>query len=96
MSTKPYDGPTITHQACETVPYRTGQPITRCWSKWTNGEITHNDTVVDYVTMRDGYTVGLFKHVNLGRDPDMRPPPGLKWIDTVAMRRQIDAEKPQG
>jgi hypothetical protein len=26
----------------------------------------------------------------------MRPPPGLKWIDTVAMRRQIDAEKPQG
>lgn len=55
---KPYDGPTITHQAFEYLPHtwQKLQTMKRCWSRWTDGKVTHSD---------------------------LRPPPGLNWIDTT-------------
>jgi len=79
---KPYTGPTVTHQAIETVPYRPNQPISRCWSKWTDGTITHSDSVTEWRDVR-GYMMASYVYVNIGRDPHLRPPPGLRWVDTI-------------
>jgi hypothetical protein len=78
---KPYTGPTITHQAVETVPYQPGRPLTRRWSKWTDGRVTHSDMI--YVDMGDGFMGSM--DVNVGLDLLMRPPADLRWIDTVAV-----------
>jgi hypothetical protein len=82
---RPSPDATITHQAVERVG-----DITRCWSRWTDGTITHDDTVYTYMDTPRGIFTGTM-HVNVGVDRGMWPPPGLKWVDTVALRREIDA-----
>lgn len=89
-----YTGPTITHQAIEHIPngYRPGETLTRCWSKWTDGSITHNDTINTYHQTPHGTLIGTM-FVNIGRDRDMRPPPGLKWVSTAEIRAALDSAK---
>lgn len=63
---------TITHQAIENLA---GRRVTRCWSRWTDGSVTHSDSEHDRRT-------GVY-FVNIGTDRDMLPPAG---VDTVAIR----------
>jgi hypothetical protein len=81
---------TITHQAIEYVRWYE-RDVTRCWSRWTDGTITHDDTVNTYIDTPHGTLIGTM-HINIGMGRDMRPPAGLRWIDTVAFRRDLDAE----
>ncbi len=60
--------------------------MTRCWSKWTDGSVTHSDSVVEYHEIR-GHMMGSTSFVNIGAEPNMRPPLGLAWVDTRAIRR---------
>lgn len=81
---KPYDGPTITHQAFEYLPHpwQKLQTMKRCWSRWTDGKVTHSDSENTYQPTPHGPLIGG-NYINLRRDPDLRPPPGLNWIDTT-------------
>lgn len=74
----------ITHQAIEYLPYRPGQPLTRAWSKWDDGRITHSDSVSTCHETPHGTMFGTM-FVNIGADRDMPPPSGLKWIDTCEL-----------
>lgn len=76
----PSKGATITHQAIEYVG-----PITRTWSRWTDGTEDHCDST--YIA-RDGTLVPVY--VNLGADRGMRPPLGLRWVDTRFVAMAVD------
>lgn len=76
---------TITQQADETLPYRPGCPLIRTWSRWTDGSVMHSDNVTTTHTGADGLTTLRTTPVNLGRDEGLRPPPGLRWVDTAAL-----------
>ena len=86
-----YTGPTITHQAIETLPhpYKPHEKMTRCWSKWTDGAVTHTDTVNTYHTTPDGFTLIGVMPINIGLDRDLAPPDGLKWIDTREIAEEM-------
>jgi hypothetical protein len=91
---EPYTGPTITHQGIEYI----GE-VTRCWSRWTDGRVTHQDTRTVWREVRLGDRVmqmPTYEFVGIGMDERLRPPPGLKWIDTVAVRREIEAGRAGG
>lgn len=86
-----YTGPKITHQAVEYLPGT--QTITRCWSKWEDGRITHQDSRSVPRQTADGFTVYWTEFVNIGRDEDLRPPAGLKWIDTRALAAEMASRR---
>lgn len=81
---KPYTGPTITHQAFEHLPHpwKKDEIMTRHWSKWTDGKVTHADSESTYHPTPQGTLIGS-NYINLGRDLDLRTPPCLNWIDTT-------------
>lgn len=89
MSTKPHA--TITHQACEMLYCMPGRPMTRYWSRWTDGSVTHNDSVSATYETADGWTMHGSMGVNIGMDRDLMPPAHLQWIDTVAVRAELVA-----
>jgi hypothetical protein len=75
---------TITHQTCV---YPAGRPVTICYSRWTDGSVTVSETIY----------VGGYAHQWL-MSPCATWPADLKWVDTVALRAEIDAKfpKPEG
>ena len=76
----------ITHQACQHVPYGYfGQPVSRCWSRWSDGAVTHSDSIAEPFRMPHGMMF-MTREVNIGCDEDMLPPADLKWFETSALR----------
>jgi hypothetical protein len=70
---------TITHQAVEYLKHR---DVTVCYSKWTDGSVTSNET----------------EHINgfahMGFDSPACLPSHLEWVDTVKLRAEVDAMYP--
>lgn len=67
------------------------RPITRAWSEWNDGSYSHSDSVTTTHETRDGHTLFGYMYVNIGRDEDMTPPQGLKWVETATLRTASDA-----
>ena len=81
-SSKPYDGPTVTHCAhvLTSEMYR-GRRVYRTFSKYTNGTIAHTDTIYRSVEIH-GQIYMMEEFIHIGQDPDMEPPVDVVWIDT--------------
>lgn len=73
--------PTITHQAIELHPHGCGLNVTRCWSKWTDGTITHSDSKT-FAFESNQVTL----YINIGMNRHLLPPPGVEWIETAQPR----------